>query len=492
MPRKLKYHWSKSFLCVVIVVSVCFSTFLPGAEAQQGVDSNLLRYEVNSAFSGQLTHTIQVENPTFKRIQDGTLFVPLLKNETAHNYVIVYNITATTSQAKTLNDDSGNMYVYWNNLVIDPGEKFAVRIDYYVFSFGISCLINPEVTADYDRGSDLYERYTQPEQLVESDAPEIVASARSITEGTSNIHDKVFKIYSFVTSHLHYSRQEYERGAVWALENGTGDCSEYSYLFVALCRATGIPARIQTGFGFRSSDTKIVDGHIWAEYYLQNYGWVPVDPTWNMFDKIDEKHFCSMKSAAEITPYANYFFNYTEGPDESLIKHSQEILLTPSSINLFGNELVDDALKAVRTINHARFAVSLERILMMPSVFPSEAKAADQALQAGQINIQNALEVWQEDLQTAWSYILNAQRAGDEALQKGWLLVGYAFAILIAVLIVVLLTTSYFIRRRHRIELEKSLSQAESTGSATHIDRHSLKYSPKQCSSSPSRNSGEE
>jgi len=477
-----------ALFCLIMVFSICFSVFLLHTQAQQESHSNTLKYEVNSAFSGQLTHTIQVENPTFKRIQDGTLLVPLLKNETAHHYVIVYNITATASQAKTLTDDSGNTYAYWNNFVIDPGQKFAVRIDYYVLSFGINCLINPELTADYDGSSDLYRRYTQPEELVESDAPEIVTNAQSITEGTSNIRDKVFKIYSFVTSLLDYSRQEHERGALWALENRSGDCSEYSYLFVALCRAAGIPARVQSGFGFRSSDTEIVDGHMWAEYYLQNYDWVPVDPTWSLFSKIDEKHFCSMKSRAEITPYANYFFNYTEGPDESLIKHSQKILLTPSSLNLFGNEIADNALKAVRTINQARFAVSLERLLMMPSVFPSEAKAVDQALQTGEMDMQNALEVWQEDLQTARSYILNAQRAGDEALQKGWLLIGYAFAILIALLIVVLLTTLYFMRRQHRAKLEKSVSQTDSVRSASHmrstfikiLNKNSVEFCPSE------------
>ncbi len=44
----------------------------------------------------------------------------------------------------------------------------------------------------------------------------------------------VFKIYSFVTTHLNYGVQDGEKGALWALKNAVGDCSEYSHLFVVL------------------------------------------------------------------------------------------------------------------------------------------------------------------------------------------------------------------------------------------------------------------
>ena len=68
-----------------------------------------------------------------------------------------------------------------------------------------------------------------------------------------------------------------DRGAVSALKIKKGDCSEYSDLFVALCRAKDIPARVVTGVSVQS-DTKTAK-HNWAEVYLKNYGWVPFDPS---------------------------------------------------------------------------------------------------------------------------------------------------------------------------------------------------------------------
>ncbi len=59
-----------------------------------------------------------------------------------------------------------------------------------------------------------------------------------------------------------------------ALGRKRGDCEDYSLLMTALCRAKGIPARIALGFMRTTTDT----AHAWVEVYLDDYGWVPMDP----------------------------------------------------------------------------------------------------------------------------------------------------------------------------------------------------------------------
>ncbi len=65
-----------------------------------------------------------------------------------------------------------------------------------------------------------------------------------------------------------------------------GFCEHYAGAFVFLMRAAGIPARVVTGYQggeFNAlGDYFIVrqaDAHAWAEIWLQNRGWVRVDPT---------------------------------------------------------------------------------------------------------------------------------------------------------------------------------------------------------------------
>ncbi len=66
------------------------------------------------------------------------------------------------------------------------------------------------------------------------------------------------------------------RGAKAVVQTGVGECGDYASLFIALCRASGIPARSVVGYWAVSG---IEQTHVWAEYYIEPYGWMPVDPT---------------------------------------------------------------------------------------------------------------------------------------------------------------------------------------------------------------------
>lgn len=55
---------------------------------------------------------------------------------------------------------------------------------------------------------------------------------------------------------------------------GRGTAARSPCNFTAMCRALGIPARTTGGWQLFSGE---FGGHFWAEFYLPNYGWVPVD-----------------------------------------------------------------------------------------------------------------------------------------------------------------------------------------------------------------------
>jgi hypothetical protein len=80
-----------------------------------------------------------------------------------------------------------------------------------------------------------------------------------------------------------------------------GFCEHFSSSFVVLMRASGIPARVVTGYvgGDRNpfGDYWVVrrmDAHAWAEVWLQGRGWVRVDPTAavapeRIYDTLDDR-----------------------------------------------------------------------------------------------------------------------------------------------------------------------------------------------------------
>lgn len=85
-----------------------------------------------------------------------------------------------------------------------------------------------------------------------------------------------------IFNHL-IAKLEYQMIGGWdvpevVLKRGTGSCSEYTFAFIALCRAAGLPARYVGSIVVRGDDASVDEAfHRWAEVYLPNYGWIPVD-----------------------------------------------------------------------------------------------------------------------------------------------------------------------------------------------------------------------
>jgi hypothetical protein len=100
-------------------------------------------------------------------------------------------------------------------------------------------------------------------------------------------------IYKYVVSTLKYdssrlSKKQVRLGAENALKTpGSSVCLEFTDLFIALSRASGVPAREINGFAFTNDPTlrplSFAEDilHAWPEYYDKDQKqWVMVDPTW--------------------------------------------------------------------------------------------------------------------------------------------------------------------------------------------------------------------
>ena len=94
-----------------------------------------------------------------------------------------------------------------------------------------------------------------PSPLIESVHPKIVALAKETTDGKSD-WEKVEAIYDTTREKVKYQNGPI-KGALKGLTDGTGDCEELTSLFIALCRASGIPAR-----------SVWVPDHCYPEFYL--------------------------------------------------------------------------------------------------------------------------------------------------------------------------------------------------------------------------------
>jgi Transglutaminase-like superfamily len=79
---------------------------------------------------------------------------------------------------------------------------------------------------------------------------------------------------------VHYDQVNAEAPGDWVLDSGWYDCQLGSALFVSLCRACGLPARILSGHMMY----RLAPGfHYWSEVWIDGRGWIPFDLlTWDL------------------------------------------------------------------------------------------------------------------------------------------------------------------------------------------------------------------
>jgi len=121
--------------------------------------------------------------------------------------------------------------------------------------------------------------YLRPNDGLIRITPRIQALAHFLAGPTCQPAQTVRAFWSYMIDELnsgmiHYDQIDPDAPGDWVLESGWHDCQLGSALFVALCRARGIPARIIGGHVlYRLAPTN----HYWAEAWIEGRGWLPFD-----------------------------------------------------------------------------------------------------------------------------------------------------------------------------------------------------------------------
>lgn len=101
--------------------------------------------------------------------------------------------------------------------------------------------------------------YLGASPFIETTHPKIKSLADAIEFSDTSDWKKVEQIFDWVRDNIKYEFDEQIKTCLTALENRKGDCEELSSLFIAICRAKGIPARAVW-----------IPGHTYPEFYLED------------------------------------------------------------------------------------------------------------------------------------------------------------------------------------------------------------------------------
>jgi hypothetical protein len=198
----------------------------------------------------------------------------LLKN----NNKVQLSINSKPFEPEVIEDGSGG---FWFKIPFDKLQK-KDQVNINIVKTNSNTLL-------YE-GSIDQKKWTAPCPLINSDNPDIAAKAEKLTKGCNGNNEKAKKVLDFVVNQIKfelYPGMHYSTASA-TLKKGYGICVNHSRLFVALCRAAGIPAR--TVSGTMIGEEKVYSHHEWVEFYDDDRNWHPLEPSFSTdFNFVDLK-----------------------------------------------------------------------------------------------------------------------------------------------------------------------------------------------------------
>lgn len=300
-----------------VIVLFCLLTLVLAGSGFAGADY----YERDNSWTYTLAHRIAITN-TSNRIAEDILINVLLMDTRLPIYQEVLAEQFSPWPTQILTDKNGQRQAVYKIPRLEAGQTVYLEQRYAVNSYAVHYDIKLEkLPHTYEKG-EVDARYLAPEEGVESANEQIIAFAKKAAEGETNPYLIAQKAWAAVNLYMTYSSQEGSyRGALYALQNARGSCSEYTNLFVAVLRALGIPARQQNGYLYLPRQHTRINPesggldlsmlrHAWPEFYLPDTGWVLADPTYTYmaeFGGVKEK-FLDMEYFANIPSAHRYIF----------------------------------------------------------------------------------------------------------------------------------------------------------------------------------------
>lgn len=150
-------------------------------------------------------------------------------------------------------------------------------------------------------------QYLKPSPYIESKHSRIKKLAKTIpVDDSESAWNQIEQIYTWVRENIEYEYDKQIHSCLEALDTGHGDCEELSSVFIAICRARGIPARAVW-----------IPGHTYPEFYLVdekgNGHWFPCQAAGSyQFGEMEEEKPILQKGDRFKLPGSKKYLRYIQ------------------------------------------------------------------------------------------------------------------------------------------------------------------------------------
>lgn len=176
-------------------------------------------------------------------------------------------------------DQWGQRFAHFEARDLRPGRSLDVRMTVSATLFAVHTHIDPARVGDLRSvPKAVKDKYLADGAKYDLKHPSIRKHLAAALAGEDRPYWMIRKIAAYIAEKMEYEMTGGWNTAPTVIDRGTGSCSEYTFVFIAMCRAAGIPARYAGAIVVRGDDASTDEVfHRWAEVYLPGYGWVPAD-----------------------------------------------------------------------------------------------------------------------------------------------------------------------------------------------------------------------
>ncbi len=182
------------------------------------------------------------------------------------------------------NEDSHHRSLYMEK-VSKENEKTEFSAVFEFTSYAFWRKINPDEVRPLKITEELRQFIEErPPHIVFTD--ELRSLSKKIVGEEKNPYLIARKIFKWIHENIPWaSARDYStitNISSYCYENRHGDCGIQTLLFITLCRINGIPARWESGW--TTTPGGLENMHDWGEFYLEPYGWLPVDQSYGLME----------------------------------------------------------------------------------------------------------------------------------------------------------------------------------------------------------------
>ena len=311
--RRRVFHILVGMITLGFVILICGCSANLWAD-KSGLKHDGIIYRNPRVYNVEYSFEMFPDPNKVDRTKDLKLWIPIPREWDSQKAVKIISVEPEP-HGKYVDPEYGNHMLFWDFGQEVEMPSYKVNLKCRVEQYEVHSKIDPNRIGPYDKKNIDYTLYTQGTHTIS--ITDKVKQLAEIAVGNEKYPYRQAKlIYEFVREKMCYRIPD-DQGAhtvkilldarLTGLKTGQryyrGNCFDQSMIFVAFCRAVGIPARnilarwdnhpwnrttlehpepvIRSGErtidGLIYSYRRGRDGHGWAEIYLPNYGWIPVD-----------------------------------------------------------------------------------------------------------------------------------------------------------------------------------------------------------------------